>query len=287
MNMLLGRGNEEERSPHVISLVGMGGIGKTTLAQLAYNDSALNSAHFEKKVWICVSEPFDKFMVAKAIIQPFGGHVSNVTQWSSLMDKMCETIRGKKLFLVFDDVWTEDSMLWEPFRLALLNVAQGNRILVTTLKSEVADVIRSAKRINLEELSDDDCWLIFSTIAFFGRDFEQRKDLEEIGSKTSDKCKGLALTARTLGSLMRCKSRKEQWEMVFCSRLWELEDIERGLFAPLLLSYYDLPSPLRQCFSYCAVFPKDYVFFEEDLTSMWMAQGYIKSNANMERIVAR
>nr|XP_023870480.1 putative disease resistance protein RGA3 [Quercus suber] len=203
------------------------------------------------------------------------------------MDKMCETIWGRKLFLVFDDVWTEDSTLWEPFRLALLNAAQGSRILVTTRKSKVADVMRSAKRINLEELSDDDCWLIFSTIAFSDRDSEQRKDLEEIGRKISDKCKGLPLAARTLGSLMRFKSRKEQWEMVFCSKLWELQDVERGLFAPLLLSYYDLPSPLRRCFSYCAVFPKDYVFSEEDLVSMWIAQGYIKSDANMERIVAR
>nr|XP_023906807.1 putative disease resistance protein RGA3 [Quercus suber] len=287
VSSLLGKGNEEERSLHVISLVGMGGVGKTTLAQLAYNDSEVNSAHFEKKGWVCVSSPFNKFMVAKAIIQAFGGDDSNSTLWSSLMNKMCDLIRGRKLFLVLDDVWTEDFTLWEPFRLALQNAAQGSRILVTTRNNRVAEVMGSAKRINLEELSDDDCWSIFSTIAFSDRDSEQRKDLEEIGRKISDKCKGLPLAARTLGSLMRFKSRKEQWEMVFHSRLWELQDVERGLFAPLLLSYYDLPSPLRRCFSYCAVFPKDYVFSEEDLVSMWMAQGYIKSNANMERIVAR
>ncbi|XP_075660151.1 putative disease resistance protein RGA4 [Castanea sativa] len=287
VSILLGRGSEEERSPHVISLVGMGGVGKTTLAQLAYNDSELNLAHFEKKGWVCVSNPFDKFMVAKAIIQAFEGDDSNITQWPSLMDKMCELIRGRKLFLVFDDVWTEDSMLWEPFRLALQNAAQGSRILVTTRKNRVADIMGSAARINLGQLSDDDCWTIFSTIAFSDRDSMQCKELEDIGRKISDKCKGLPLAARTLGSLMCFKSRKEQWEMVFYSRLWELQDIERGLFGPLLMSYYDLPSPLRRCFSYCAVFPKDYFFSKEDLISMWMAQGYIKSNANEERIVAR
>uniref|UniRef100_A0A7N2L7N6 Disease resistance protein RGA3 n=2 Tax=Quercus lobata TaxID=97700 RepID=A0A7N2L7N6_QUELO len=287
VSILLGRGNEEERSPHVISLVGMGGVGKTTLAQLAYNDSEVNSAHFEKKMWVCVSDPFNKFMVAKEIIKAFGDNDSNTTQWSSLMDKMCESIWGRKLFLVLDDVWTEDSTLWEPFRLALQNAAQGSRILVTTRKSRVADIMGSAKRIDLEELSDDDCWSIFSTIAFSDRDSKQRKDLEEIGKKISDKCKGLPLATRTLGSLMRFKSRKEQWEMVFYSRLWELQDVEKGLFAPLLLSYYDLPSPLRRCFIYCAVFPKDYIFCEEDLVSMWMAQGYIESNANKERIMAR
>nr|XP_023904269.1 putative disease resistance protein RGA3 [Quercus suber] len=197
------------------------------------------------------------------------------------MDEMCERVRGRKLFLVLDDVWTEDSMLWEPFRLALQNAAQGSRILVTTRKSEVADVMGSAKRINLEELSNDDCWSIFSTIAFSDRDSEQRKDLEEIGKKISDKCKGLPLAARTVGSLMRFKSRKEQWEMVFYSRLWELQDVEQCLFGPLLLSYYDLPSPLRRCFSYCTIFPKDYIFFEEDLVSIWIALGYIKSMQTM------
>ncbi|XP_050275274.1 putative disease resistance protein RGA3 isoform X1 [Quercus robur] len=287
VSILLGRGSEEERSPHVISLVGMGGVGKTTLAQLAYNDSELNSAHFEKKGWVCVSDPFNKFMVAKAIIQAFEGDDSNITQWPSLMDKMCELIWGRKLFLVFDDVWTEDSMLWEPFKLALQNAAQGSRILVTTRKNRVADIMGSAARINLGQLSDDDCWMIFSTIAFSDRDSMQCKELEDIGRKISNKCKGLPLAARTLGSLMCFKSRKEQWEMVFYSRLWELQDVERGLFGPLLMSYYDLPSPLRRCFSYCAVFPKDYFFSKEDLISMWMAQGYIKSNANMERIVAR
>ncbi|XP_050275287.1 putative disease resistance protein RGA3 isoform X8 [Quercus robur] len=280
VNSLLGKGNEEERSPHVISLAGMGGVGKTTLAQLAYNDSELSSAHFEKKGWVCVSDRFNKFMVAKAIIKICGGGDSNsTTDWPSLMDEMCEWVRGRKLFLVLDDVWTEDSTLWEPFRLALQNAAQGSRILVTTRNNRVAQVMGSAKMINLEELSDDDCWSIFSTIAFSDRDSEQCKDLEEIGRKISDKCKGLPLAARTLGSLMRFKSRKEQWEKVFCSRLWEFEDVERGLFAPLLLSYYDLPLPLRRCFLYCALFPKDYDFSDEDLVSMWMAQGYIKSNA--------
>nr|XP_023900982.1 putative disease resistance protein RGA3 [Quercus suber] len=279
VSCLLGRGNEEERSPHVISLVGMGGVGKTTLAQLAYNVSELNSAHFEKKGWVCVSDRFNRLMVAKAIIKICGGGDSNTTDWPNLMDEMCETVRGKKLFLVFDDVWTEDYVLWKQFELALQNAAQGSRILVTTRNNRVAEVMGSAKRINLEELSDDDCWLIFSTIAFSDRDAEQRKDLEEIGRKISDKCKGLPLAARTLGSLMRFKKRKEQWEKVFCSRLWEFEDVERGLFAPLLLSYYDLPSPLRRCFLYCALFPKDYDFSDEDLVSMWMAQGYIKSNA--------
>jgi hypothetical protein len=81
---------------------------------------------------------------------------------------------------------------------------------------------------------------------------------------------------------MRLKRSREQWEGVLRSSLWELEDVERGLFAPLLLSYYDFPSPMKRCFSYCVVFPKDYLFSKDQLVLQWMAQGYIESEENME-----
>jgi hypothetical protein len=291
VSILLGKGSEEERSPHVISLVGMGGIGKTTLAQLAYNNPEVID-HFEKRMWVCVSEPFDQCRVAKAIIEVLGGSHDKITELQSLLEKICELIERKKFFLVLDDVWTEDSTLWEPFRLALKKGAQGSRILVTTRKIRVAEIMgsTSARMINLEMLSEEDCWLVFSKIAFSGKDVEKCEELEVLGRQIAKKCKGLPLAAKTIGSLMRFKRSREQWENVLDSNLWELEDVEKvvekDLFAPLLLSYYDLPSPLKQCFSYCAIFPKDYVFSSDELVEMWMAQGYINSKEDME-IIAR
>ena len=85
---------------------------------------------------------------------------------------------------------------------------------------------------------------------------------------------------------MRFQRSREEWEMVLDSNLWELEDVgrvvEKDLFGPLLLSYNDLPSSLKQCFSFCAVFPKDYVFRIDNLVYMWMAHGYIDSKEDME-----
>uniref|UniRef100_A0A2N9F031 AAA+ ATPase domain-containing protein n=1 Tax=Fagus sylvatica TaxID=28930 RepID=A0A2N9F031_FAGSY len=291
VSILLGKGSEEERSPHVISLVGMGGIGKTTLAQLAYNDPEVKS-HFEKRIWVCVSEPFDQCRVAKAILEAFGGGHPNSTELQSLLEKICELIERKKFFLVLDDVWTEDSTLWEPFRLALKYGAQGSRILVTTRKIRVAEIMgnTSARMINLEVLSEEDCWLVFSKIAFSGKAPEKCDELEVLGRQIAKKCKGLPLAAKTLGSLMRFKISSEQWKNVLDSNLWDLEGvgnvIEKDLFASLFLSYYDLPSPLKRCFSYCAVYPKDYVFSSDELVEMWMAQGYINSKEDME-IIAR
>ena len=72
---ILGKGCQKERNPHVISLVGMGGIGKTTLTQLAYNHYDVQ-AHFEERMWICVSKPFDQCKIAKSIIEVVGGESS-------------------------------------------------------------------------------------------------------------------------------------------------------------------------------------------------------------------
>ncbi|XP_065637476.1 putative disease resistance protein RGA3 isoform X1 [Quercus suber] len=281
VSMLLGKGSKEESSPHLISLVGMGGIGKTTLAQLAYNDHAVQ-AHFEIKVWVCVSDPFDPCKVAKEILESIERQSPNLTALQSLLDRICDNVRGKKFLLVFDDVWTEDSTTWEPFKIALKCVAQGSRIIVTTRKSRVVEIMGSVSIINLEVLSNEDCWLVFRKIAFFDRDPKQCEQLEGLGRQIVEKCKGLPLAAKTLGSLMRFKRTSEEWKSILDNKFWEFEDVERKLYAPLLLSYYDLSSPLRRCFLFCAVFPKDYVFSCDELVFMWMAQGYIKSKKNVE-----
>nr|XP_023890802.1 putative disease resistance protein RGA3 [Quercus suber] len=284
LSNLLGVGTQEERNPRVISLVGMGGIGKSTLAQLAYNHSKIQ-AHFEVKIWICVSDPFDQCKVAKAIIQevdPKHESLNKVTEFQTLLREINDLIGEKKFFLVLDDVWTDDFTKWESFRNVLKCGAQGSRILVTTRKNRVAEMMESSHMINLGVLSLDDCWLMFSKIAFSNKDLHQHRDLEELGRKLANKCKGLPLAVKTLGSHMRSKRSKEVWERVLHNNLWEVEDIEKGLLGPLLLSYNELSLSEKQCFLYCVVFEKDHQFNRLELIIHWMAQGYINSKGNME-----
>ncbi|XP_050285946.1 putative disease resistance protein RGA3 isoform X2 [Quercus robur] len=276
---LLGKGSQEEKSPHVISLIGMAGMGKTTLAQLAYNSDDVR-AHFEMRIWVCVSVPFDQIRVAKAIIESIERQSPNISELQNLLDRICDLIRGKKFFLVLDDVWSEKHNDWEPFKLALRCGAQGSRILITTRKEGVAKMVNSAYTINLEVLSNEDSWLICSQMASVDRDDEQ---LGKLGRELANKCKGLPLAAKILGSVMGSQRSRQKWKDLLDSNLWELKEVKEDIFlGPLLFSYNELPSAIKQCFLYCAQFPKDYPFSRNELVYQWMAQGYCGSKSNME-----
>ncbi|KAJ6889220.1 disease resistance protein RGA3 [Populus alba x Populus x berolinensis] len=290
VSKLLAESSQEARDVDVISLVGLGGIGKTTLAQLAFNDAEV-TAHFEKKIWVCVSEPFDEVRIAKAILEELEGRASDLVGLQSLLRRVSESIKGKRFLLVLDDVWTENHGQWEQLKPSLTGCARGSRILVTTRKDAVATMMGTDHRINIEKLSDEICRSIFNHVAFQERSEDERERLTNIGDKIANKCKGLPLAAKVLGGLMQSKITREEWERVLSSELWRLDEVdrdqvERRIFIPLLLSYYDLPSVVRRCFLYCAMFPKDYKMGKYELVKMWIAQGYLKetSGGDMELV---
>ncbi|GMI77957.1 hypothetical protein like AT3G14470 [Hibiscus trionum] len=275
VRMLLSESSAQERGIPLISIVGMGGIGKTTLAQIVYNDREVN-AYFQKKLWVCVSDPFDEMRVAKAILEALTRTPSSFGELNSVLEQIQESIAGKRFLLVLDDVWTEDERKWQSLKYCLNSGATpGSKILVTTRKENVAAIMGCTKLFHLGSLSEEECWSLFSHIAFSGRNDRDRASLADIGKKIADRCKGLPLAAKTLGGLLRFKRSREQWQRILDSRMWELDEAESGLFSPLLLSYYDLPPPLRQCFSYCSIFPKDHKIEKDLLIKLWMAQGFL------------
>ncbi|KAB5532330.1 hypothetical protein DKX38_019000 [Salix brachista] len=285
VSKLLAESSQEARNVDVISLVGLGGIGKTTLAQLAFNDDDVMT-HFEKKMWVCVSEPFDEVRIAKAILEQLEGSTPNLVELQSLLQRVSQSIKGMRFLLVLDDVWTENHEHWEQLKRSLTGCARGSRILVTTRNATVATMMRTNHRINIKTLSEDACRSIFNHLAFHERGKDERERLTDIGNEIANKCKGLPLAAKVLGGLMQSKRTREEWECVLSSELWRLDEVDEDrveqLFVPLLLSYYDLPSVVRRCFLYCAMFPKDYLMKKDELVKMWMAQGYLKGTGNRD-----
>ncbi|XP_034680802.1 putative disease resistance protein RGA3 [Vitis riparia] len=278
---LLGESCEQNLGPYIISLVGLGGVGKTTLAQLAFNHHEVE-AYFDIRIWVCVSDPFIPVRIFRDISEALYEKSSDVHNPEVLQKKIQACIDGKKFLLVLDDVWNEDYQLWEQLKNCLKCGGGGSRILVTTRNESVARMMRSTYMHSLGSLPLEQCRALFSQIAFWGESTDKIEELEEIGKKIADKCKGLPLAVKALGSLMRSKNNKEDWENVLNSEMWELDVFEEKLSPALLLSYYDLPPPLKQCFSYCAVFPKDHSIERDDLIKLWMAQGYLNSKAGRE-----
>ncbi|XP_034695284.1 putative disease resistance protein RGA3 [Vitis riparia] len=281
LRQLLGKSCDESLGLYTISVVGMGGIGKTTLAQLAFNHDEVK-AHFDKRIWVCVSDPFVPIRILRAILEALQGQSSDLHDPEALQQKIQESIDGQKFLLVLDDVWTEDYQLWEQLKNCLKCGGDGSRILVTTRSESVARMMRSTYMHSLGSLPLEQCRELFSQIAFCGKSTDKIEELEEIGKKIADKCRGLPLAVKALGSLMQFKYYKQDWENVLNSEMWELDVFEKKLSPALLLSYYDLPPPLKQCFSYCAVFPKDRTIPVVDLIKLWMAQSYLDSKTDRE-----
>ncbi|KAL9447362.1 hypothetical protein AB3S75_014932 [Citrus x aurantiifolia] len=282
VNRLLCESSEERKGPCVISLVGMGGIGKTTLAQLAYNNDDVKK-QFEKRIWVCVSDPFDEFKIARAIIEALKpGSAKDLVEFQSLMQHVQGCVEGEKFLLVLDDVWNKDYSKWEPFYNCLKNGLHGSKILITTRDETTAHNMRSTKIIPIDLLSEKECWSIFESLAFFGKSMEGCENLEKIGREIVGKCKGLPLAVKTIGSLLWSKNTEEEWKNILESEIWEHEVVKKGLLAPLLLTYNELPSKVKHCFSYCVVFLKDYEISKYKLINLWMAQDYLNEKGNKE-----
>ncbi|XP_048231805.1 putative disease resistance RPP13-like protein 1 isoform X2 [Ricinus communis] len=264
----------------VIPIVGMGGIGKTTLAQLVFNDTMLE---FDFKAWVSVGEDFNISKITKTILQSKDCDGEDL---NSLQVKLKEKLSRNKFLIVLDDVWTENYDDWTLFRGPFEAGAPGSKIIITTRSERVSSKIGTIPAYYLQKLSFDDCLSIFVYHALGTRNFDEYWDLEEIGAEIAKKCQGLPLAAKTLGGLLRGKPNLTAWIEVLESKIWDLPE-DNGILPALRLSYHQLPSHLKRCFAHCAIFPKDYKFHWHDLVLLWMAEGLLpqsKTKKKMEDI---
>jgi hypothetical protein len=258
-------------NPGVVPIRGMGGVGKTTLAQLVYKHRRVQE-WFELKAWVCVSEDFSVLRLTKAILEEVRSN-SDSESLNILQTKLKERLQGQKFLLVLDDVWNEDYAEWVKLLTPLKFGAQGSQILVTTRNESVASVMQTVPTHHLKELTEDSCWSLFAKHAFRGEDPDAHAELLEIGRAIARKCKGLPLAAVTLGGLLRTQRDVEEWEKILKSNLWDLP--KDNILPALRLSYLYLLPHLKQCFAYCAIFPKDYSFRKDELVLLWMAEGFL------------
>ncbi|XP_078158158.1 disease resistance protein RGA2-like [Carex rostrata] len=260
----------------VLPIVGMGGLGKTTLAQLVYNDPKVKE-YFNLQLWICVSEEFNIGRLIKSIIELVNGECNlPIDNMELLQRRLREILTGKKYVLVLDDVWNDNVSEWERLKALLECGDSGSVVIVTTRNDRVAEIMCTMESCKLGCLGEEDSWSLFQKRAFSKG---VKEELVEIGRKLVQNCGGLPLAIKTLGSLMSYKSEVQEWRDILKeSIIWEQMSGKDEVLPVLRLSYDSLPSYMKQCFAFCAVFPKDHVMEKEKLVHYWMAHGFIPSN---------
>ncbi|CAL5331106.1 unnamed protein product [Camellia sinensis] len=285
IELLVGGGESSRNKVDVIPIVGMGGIGKTTLAQMVYNDETVKK-HFDLKAWVCVSDEFDIMKITKAIYDSVTSQTCSFNNLDQAQVQLKQALVGKKFLIVLDDVWNKKYNDWNDLSSPFNDGAQGSKVVVTTRSRDIARMMATVELHDVEILSDEDCWSLFAQHAFENRSIDANPNLVSIGKKIVEKCKGLPLAAKTLSGLLRCKERDEEWVDVLCSKIWELSHEESDILPALRLSYHHLPSHLKQCFAYCSIIPNDYEFEEEEIVLLWMAEGFIlqKREKQMEDV---
>ncbi|KAJ6937411.1 disease resistance RPP13-like protein 1 [Populus alba x Populus x berolinensis] len=286
--LLTEEASQYETNFQVVPIVGMGGIGKTTLAQHVFQDEVVKE-WFSTKAWACVSDDFDVMRISKAILESVTSHPCDFKEYSQVQVKLREALAGKKFLLVLDDVWNKNYGLWVALKTPFAAGKPGSKIILTTRDSDVALMVGPPEYHRLTPLSDQDCWSVFVKHAFENRDLDAQTNLHSVCERIVTKCKGLPLAARTLGGLLRSKQREDEWEDILNSKIWDLSDSQSDILPVLRLSYYHLPSHLKRCFTYSALIPKGFEFEEKDLVLLWMAEGLVpqqEQNKQMEDLGA-
>ncbi|KAL4039015.1 hypothetical protein IC575_002658 [Cucumis melo] len=261
----------------VISIVGMGGLGKTALAQSVYNDEKINK-HFQLKLWVCISEEFNVRTIVGNIIELFEEKKLEPLQLDKLQSMLREKINGKRYLLVMDDVWNESHEKWIDLKRYLMGGAMGSRILITTRSQQVAQTSDTVSFHHLKELDNHNSWVLFRKMAFLNEEEEiENSNLVKIGKEIVAKLKGSPLGIRVVGRLLYFKNTEKDWlSFKDNNELGTTLQQENQIQPILKISFDHLPSNLKQCFMYCALFPKDYEFWKDELVKLWMAQGFIQ-----------
>ncbi|MED6170088.1 hypothetical protein PIB30_027553 [Stylosanthes scabra] len=279
VNLLL-HTHVNDQNVSFIALVGIGGLGKTALAQFVYNDAEVKRS-FQKQIWVCVSEEFEVKTLVKKILESLTSDQVNDLQLEVLKNKLQEHLKGQRYLLVLDDVWNENPEKWILLQTILICGAQGSKVLVTTRSQTVSKTMGASTSYVLKGLTKEQSWDLLKNMAF-GKDGDVIQHLVSVGEKIAEKCRGVPLAIKSVGGLLQSKTKESEWLKVLHGELHSLCEEEDNIMPILKLSYDNLPIELRQCFVYCSLYPKDYKIYKDELIQLWIAQGYLDNSRDRQ-----
>ncbi|XP_058114506.1 putative disease resistance protein At1g50180 [Magnolia sinica] len=285
LEMLVSQLTEGELRRCVVSVVGMGGLGKTTLVKKLYNADTVKK-HFHIHAWISVSQEYS----ARDLLQTITKRCMVLSKEQlklvekmdvlELRDKISQYLNDKRYLVVLDDIWKREA--WDALKYAFPDVNNGSRVVLTTRIKDVALYAdpRSCPH-ELRFLTNEESWDLFcQKTLILGQDGGCQQDLEKLGREIVEKCHGLPLAIAVVGGLLSGKEPRE-WENVRKSIRWQFVQGEVQISSILSLSYKDLPYYLKPCFLYLGNFPEDYEFKAKELIRLWAAEGFLKERERL------
>nr|UBY06955.1 NBS-LRR disease resistance protein [Dasypyrum villosum] len=266
----------------VVAIVGVGGIGKTTLAQNVINDETMKD-EFDNTIWLSINKDFDKVELLRTIITLAGGVHGGERALVVLQSVLTTSLKGKKLFLVLDDVWNHGA--WgDVLKTPLVNVvAPGSRVLITTRDEKVARGMKAELPYHhVNKLEEEDAWsLLKKQILSSETNGHEIDMLKDIGLQIIAKCDGLPLTVKVMGGLLCQKDNKRRdWEMVLDDSIWSVSGMPEELNHAVYLSYEDLPCSIKQCFLCYSLLPKTALFCRDNIIGMWISEGFLHGSSD-------
>ncbi|WMV23255.1 hypothetical protein MTR67_016640 [Solanum verrucosum] len=269
---------KEEPRRSVLSIHGMGGLGKTTLARNLYKSPNIVSS-FPTRAWICVSQEYNTMDLLKTIIKSIQGRTKGTL---GLLETMTEgdlevhlrdLLKKRKYLVVVDDVWQREA--WESLKRAFPDSKNGSRVIITTRKEDVAERADDRGFVHkLRFLSQEESWDLFCRKLLDVR--AMVPEMESLAKDMVEKCRGLPLAIVVLSGLLSHKKGLSEWHKVK-DHLWKniKEDKSIEISCILSLSYNDLSTALKKCFLYFGIFPEDQEVEAENIIWLWMAEGFV------------
>ncbi|XP_052168003.1 putative disease resistance protein RGA3 [Oryza glaberrima] len=260
----------------IVAVTGMGGIGKTTLAQRVYNHVKIKN-FYPTIIWICVSRKFSEVELIQEIIRQARGDNGHAKTKAELLPIMANTVANKCLFLVLDDIWSAD--VWNALLCTPLHsTPRCGCVLVTTRHQDVARGIKAMYIHEVQKLHTRSSLELLCKKARVSREDDIER-LVKVGEEIVRKCDGLPLAIKLIGSLLARKGHNpQQWSDVLRSGIWNMKELPgelKGAWGALYMSYEDLPPHLKQCFLSLSLFPADYDLAIWDLRALWVAEGFL------------
>ncbi|PON93245.1 NB-ARC domain, LRR domain containing protein [Trema orientale] len=276
---------EEVSEIQVVAVVGMGGLGKTTLVSKVYDDLQVKK-HFQHHVWVTVSQSFKLDEILRQIVQQLFNEIkqplpqgADSTDNHILKTIIIDFLRGKRYLLVLDDVWGVEA--WDAMKIAFPNHHNGSRLLISTRIAEVASISTKdlgGKIYRLKSLSLEESWTLFCAKTFQGHPCPSH--LEIICQNILKRCEGLPLAIVAIGGMLATKdiNRIDEWELVDRSLHVELvgNNKLRVMQEILSLSFNDLSFDLKYCFMYLSIFPEDYSITRNILIRLWVGERFVQ-----------